>query len=66
MSVNLSGVQLAQLGLIERLDQILRETGIEGRCLKLEITESAIMENATVGTVMLRAAENIRNSAFNR
>jgi EAL domain-containing protein (putative c-di-GMP-specific phosphodiesterase class I) len=53
MSVNLSSVQLAQLGLIERLDQILRETGIDGHCLKLEITESAIMENATTGTVML-------------
>ncbi len=53
MSVNLSSLQLAQLGLIERLDQILRETGIDGNCLKLEITESAIMENATTGTVML-------------
>ena len=59
MSVNLSGVQLAQLGLIERLDQILRETGIEGRCLKLEITESAIMENATVGTVMLEQLKTL-------
>lgn len=54
MSVNLSSVQLAQLGLIERLDQILKETGIKGNCLKLEITESAIMENATTGTVMLK------------
>lgn len=54
MSVNLSSVQLAQLGLIERLDQILKETGIKGHCLKLEITESAIMENATTGTVMLK------------
>ncbi|MGB5960574.1 MAG: EAL domain-containing protein [Coleofasciculaceae cyanobacterium] len=54
MSVNLSSVQLSQLGLIERLDQILKETGIKGDCLKLEITESAIMENATTGTVMLK------------
>lgn len=53
MSVNLSSVQLSQLGLIERLDQILRETGIAGHSLKLEITESAIMENAKAGTVML-------------
>jgi PAS domain S-box-containing protein/diguanylate cyclase (GGDEF)-like protein len=54
MSVNLSSVQLAQLGLIERLDQIIKETGIQGHNLKLEITESAIMENATTGTVMLK------------
>ena len=53
MSVNLSGVQLTQVSLIERLDQILRETGIDGRSLKLEITESAIAENATTGSVML-------------
>lgn len=53
MSVNLSSVQLSQLGLIERLDQIIKETGIKGHCLKLEITESAIMENATTGVVML-------------
>jgi EAL domain-containing protein (putative c-di-GMP-specific phosphodiesterase class I) len=54
MSVNLSSVQLAQLGLIERLDQILCETGIDGRYLKLEITESAIMQNAASGTAMLK------------
>jgi EAL domain-containing protein (putative c-di-GMP-specific phosphodiesterase class I) len=53
MSVNLSGVQLTQVSLIERLDQILRETGIDGRSLKLEITESAIAENAATGSVML-------------
>jgi diguanylate cyclase (GGDEF)-like protein/PAS domain S-box-containing protein len=53
MSVNLSGVQLTQVSLSERLDQILRETGIDGRSLKLEITESAIAENAATGSVML-------------
>ena len=53
MSVNLSGVQMEQLGLIERLDQILRETGIDGNGLKLEITESVIMQNAACGTAML-------------
>jgi EAL domain-containing protein (putative c-di-GMP-specific phosphodiesterase class I) len=31
----------------------LRETGIDGRSLKLEITESAIAENAATGSVML-------------
>lgn len=53
MSVNFSGIQLVQLSLIERLDQILRETNLDGRCLKLEITESALMENAATATVML-------------
>lgn len=45
MSVNLSGVQFMQLNLIERVEQILQETGLSGRNLKLEITESVIMVN---------------------
>ena len=53
MSVNLSGVQLGQLGTIERLDQVLRETGVDGGSLKLEITESAIMENTAAEIGML-------------
>ncbi len=54
MSVNLCGSQLIQLSLLERLDQILRETGIKQKTLKLEITESAIMKNSTAETVILK------------
>lgn len=61
MSVNLSGKQFLQLDLIERIDQILRNAeGNESGCseqfrhsLKLEITESMIMENADMAIVML-------------
>ena len=53
MSVNLSGVQLGQLSLLERLDQILRKTGVTGHSLKLEITESSLLKNASSGTEML-------------
>ncbi len=45
ISVNLSGKQFVQPDLIETIDQILRETGVEPQSLKLEITESAIMES---------------------
>jgi EAL domain-containing protein (putative c-di-GMP-specific phosphodiesterase class I) len=45
ISVNLSGRQFVQPNLSEKIDQILCETGIERQSLKLEITESAIMEN---------------------
>ncbi len=45
ISVNLSGRQFVQPNLSEKIDQILRETGLERQSLKLEITESAIMEN---------------------
>jgi diguanylate cyclase (GGDEF)-like protein/PAS domain S-box-containing protein len=46
ISVNLSGRQFGQPNLSAKIDQILCETGVERQSLKLEITESAIMENA--------------------
>ncbi|WP_233258754.1 bifunctional diguanylate cyclase/phosphodiesterase [[Phormidium] sp. ETS-05] len=42
ISVNLAGVQFAHPGLVEQIDRILYDTGLEGRYLKLEITETAI------------------------
>jgi diguanylate cyclase (GGDEF)-like protein len=43
LSVNLSSKQFAQPNLLERLDRIVDETGMDPTCLKLEITESALM-----------------------
>ncbi|MBD2743444.1 EAL domain-containing protein [Coleofasciculus sp. FACHB-1120] len=45
MSVNLSGRQFLQPDLIEKIDQILRNTECDPYSLKLEITESAIADN---------------------
>ncbi|MGC9506003.1 two-component system response regulator [Baaleninema sp.] len=46
MSVNLSMRQFAQLDFLDRLDDILRRSGIAPQCLKLEITETTLMENS--------------------
>jgi diguanylate cyclase (GGDEF)-like protein len=46
VSVNLSAKCLRQLNLVEEVEQILQRTGLEGKSLKLEITESGIMENS--------------------
>jgi EAL domain-containing protein (putative c-di-GMP-specific phosphodiesterase class I) len=43
LSVNLSCKQFAQANLIDRLDEIIAETGVDPSLLKLEITESVIM-----------------------
>ncbi|MBW4650017.1 MAG: EAL domain-containing protein [Kastovskya adunca ATA6-11-RM4] len=59
MSVNVSSKQLAQLGLLEQLDNLLREAGIQGRSLKLEITESAMMENTAVELVILEQLKTL-------
>ncbi len=45
MSVNLSVKQFNQRDLIQQVDRILEEQQLEPHFLKLEITESAIMEN---------------------
>ena len=50
ISVNLSGKQLRELSLIDTIDDILQETGLQGKFLKLEITESLLMENLEVVT----------------
>jgi diguanylate cyclase (GGDEF)-like protein/PAS domain S-box-containing protein len=54
MSVNLSGKQFVQPNLLGRIKGILRETGLPPRSLKLEITESVVMENIEVATSMLQ------------
>jgi diguanylate cyclase (GGDEF)-like protein/PAS domain S-box-containing protein len=54
ISVNLSGRQFAQPDLIEQVTSILGETGLDPKSLKLEITESVVMENIDTATEMLR------------
>jgi diguanylate cyclase (GGDEF)-like protein/PAS domain S-box-containing protein len=54
ISVNLSSKQFLQPDLIERIDRMLLETGFDARSLKLEITESVVMENAAEATAMIR------------
>jgi diguanylate cyclase (GGDEF)-like protein len=53
LSVNLSGKQFIQPNLIGVIKNILSETDFNPRWLKLEITESVVMENAEAATSML-------------
>ncbi|MGB8508999.1 MAG: bifunctional diguanylate cyclase/phosphodiesterase [Pyrinomonadaceae bacterium] len=53
VSVNLSVKQFTQHGLIERIKETLKETGLAPQFLKLEITESAVMDNAESAASML-------------
>lgn len=46
VSINISGKHFAQKNLVEQISNILCETGINPKCVKLELTESAVMENA--------------------
>lgn len=53
ISVNLSCKQIACLDLPQQIAQILRETQLESHSLKLEITESSIMDNTEVIELVL-------------
>jgi len=54
VSVNLSSKQFMQPELIDRVIDILQTTRIDPHTLKLEITESAVMENIGTSTVLLQ------------
>ena len=53
MSVNLSGKQLTQPELIGRIQEVLHESQINPWHLKLEITETVVMENPELAAVTL-------------
>jgi diguanylate cyclase (GGDEF)-like protein len=48
VSVNISSLQVTHVGFLDLVEQILQETGLSPRCLKLEITESTIMDNMAI------------------
>jgi EAL domain-containing protein (putative c-di-GMP-specific phosphodiesterase class I) len=59
VSVNLSGRQFAQVDLVKMVTHSLEATGLAANCLKLEITESALMENAARSADMLRHLKDL-------
>ena len=54
VNVNLSGKQLSQPDLVYQITQILQQFSLDGRSLKLEITESVIMEDIESVITMLQ------------
>ncbi len=54
MSVNLSSKQVAQSDLVSQIRDILDQTHVEAKYLKLEITESAVMDNAEMAARLLK------------
>jgi EAL domain-containing protein (putative c-di-GMP-specific phosphodiesterase class I) len=53
MSVNLSAKQFMNLDLVNEIRSVVEETGIPAESLRLEITESKVMENAEFASRML-------------
>lgn len=59
MSVNLSAKEFLQPDLVAQIDHVLQRTGLSAGCLKLEITESVIMDNASEVATMLEQLQKL-------
>ena len=59
ISVNLSGKHFAHPDLVRQIETILKEAQLKPECLKLEITESAVMENAENAIAMLKQIRDL-------
>jgi len=59
ISINLSYKQLSDAGLVEDVRRILAETGLDPKTLRLEMTESSIMENAELAVATLRKFKDL-------
>ena len=55
INVNLSGRQFAQADFPAEIDQVLASTGLDPTRLKLEVTETVLMENADSARLILEA-----------
>ena len=54
ISVNISGAHFSDPMLVEQIREVLQQTSIKPHSLKLEITETAIMENGENAVAMLK------------
>jgi diguanylate cyclase (GGDEF)-like protein len=59
ISVNLSGKHFSQVDLVEQIWKVLTETDFNPQHLKLEITESAVMENAESAISVLKELKEL-------
>ncbi|WP_416770396.1 putative bifunctional diguanylate cyclase/phosphodiesterase [Pseudomonas sp. RHF3.3-3] len=55
MSVNVSPIDFRQRDYLDGIRQVLEETGLDPRCLELEITESILMQNIDATLEVLHA-----------
>ena len=59
VSINVSGSQFSEVVLAQLVAQTLQENGLDGSCLGIEITESAVMDNPEQAIVALKRLKDI-------
>jgi len=59
MCINLSAKQFITNDLVERIVQVLNDTGLDPRCLKVEVTESLIMQDMAFARSVLHQLKKL-------
>jgi len=59
INVNLSGRQFSQQNLVKQVEMVIKETDIDPRALRLEITESVLMEDRNTALKALRQLKEL-------
>ena len=59
MAVNISAVEFRSKDFVENVRAILKKSGLDPRCLELELTESVLMKHAESTVSMLKALKEI-------
>ncbi len=59
VSVNISALEFRHKDFVEGVREILNDTGLEGNCLQLELTESVLMRDADSSTAILQELKNM-------
>jgi EAL domain-containing protein (putative c-di-GMP-specific phosphodiesterase class I) len=59
ISVNVSGRQFADAAFVDRARRILEDTGVAASSLRLEVTESVIMDKAEIAADALKALKSL-------
>ncbi|MCW8929926.1 MAG: EAL domain-containing protein [Gammaproteobacteria bacterium] len=59
IAINLSAIQFRDQGLVAMIEGVLKEENLSSEWIELEITESAVMENADKAIIMLEKLSNI-------
>jgi diguanylate cyclase (GGDEF)-like protein len=59
VSVNLSGMHFNHPDVVEHISTILEQTDVDPTCVKLEITETAVMDNAERATMVLKEIKEL-------
>ena len=52
MAVNISGRQFRQHSMVDQVAEIIKKTGIDAKCLELELTESILLQTEVTTKVL--------------